>query len=224
MFEPILVFTALTGLFAQVALAATISRTVTDASGTPLKDVRIDHTGKMVVVSLLVEPSPDDVRTDGNGRFRVTTVAPAIVVRKPGYISKRVLVKDDAQEQIMLQRITAGSRCKQAPPPKVKTKRANDVDYGATWFYIKTKDGPKGILSGSGPSYSWGAPSNSDVWTSIEYVEVMYESGMIDASGHTSDGKYWRSRSKFGAAAQYYNVNRETAEQLDCVIDGLTLR
>lgn len=87
-----------------------------------------------------------------------------------------------------------------------------------------TKDGPKGILRGSGPSYSWGAPSNSDVWTSIEYAEVMYESGMIDASGHTSDGKYWRSRSKFGAAAQYYNVNREIAEQLDCVMDGVTLR
>jgi len=51
----------------------------------------------------------------------------------------------------------------------------------------------------------------------------MYESGMIDASGHTGDGKYWRSRSYFGAAAQYYNVNRETAEQLDCVMDHVTL-
>jgi len=93
----------------------------------------------------------------------------------------------------------------------------------ATWYYIETKGGPQGVLSGSGPSYSWGAPSNSDVWTSVEYAEVMYENGMIDASGHTSDGKYWRSRKKFGAAAQYYNVNRETADQLDCVMDRVTL-
>ena len=101
---------------------------------------------------------------------------------------------------------------------------ANDVDYTAIWFYIETKDGPKGILSGSGPSYSWGAPIDSNVWTSIEYSELMYESGMIDASGHTADGKYWRSRTKFGSAAQYYKVTQETAEQLDCVMDRVTLR
>jgi Carboxypeptidase regulatory-like domain len=211
-------------LSAQRTAAATLSGTVTDASGTPVKDARIDHTGRLVVVSLLVEPSPDDARTDADGRFRVTTVAPAIVVRKPGYISKRVPVTDDAEVQIILQRITAGPQCKLSPPPKVKTKKANDVDYTATWFYIQTKGGPKGILSGSGPSYSLGAPLNSDVWASIDYAEVMYESGMIDASGHTADGKYWRSRSKLGAAAQYYNVNRETAEQLDCVMDGVNLR
>ncbi len=218
------VFMLLTFLAAQPTTAATLSGTVTDASGTPVKDARIDHTGRLVVVSLLVEPSPDDTRTDADGRFRVTTVAPAIVVRKPGYTSKRVPVTDDAQVQIILLRINAGFRCKQSPPPKVKTKKANDIDYAATWFYIETKDGPKGILSGRGPTYSWGAPSNSDVWSSIEYAEVMYESGMIDASGYTTDGKYWRSRSIFGAAAQYYNVNREAAEQLDCVMDGATLR
>jgi hypothetical protein len=47
----------------------------------------------------------------------------------------------------------------------------------------------------------------------------MYESGIIDAWGHEEDGKYWRSRSIFGAAAQYYNVTREIAEQLNCVME-----
>ena len=214
----------LTYLAAQIAQAAMISGIVTDTSGTPIKDARIDHLDRMVVISSMVEPLPNEVRTDAKGHFRATTFAPAIVVRKPGYVSERVSVNDGAQERIVLERITSRSRCKQSPPPKVKTKRANDVDYTATWFYIQTKNGPKGVLSGSGPSYSWGAPNSQDIWTSREYAEVMYESGMIDASGNTSDGKFWRSRTKFGAAAQYYNVNRETAEQLDCVMDGITLR
>jgi hypothetical protein len=219
--SPFLLFIALLCL---PALAATISGTVRDMSGNPVENARIDHTGRMVVVSLLVDPFPNEVRTDASGRFRATTSAPAVVVRKPGYVSARVAVNDGDEEHIVLERITSYSRCKLSPPPKVKTKKTGDVDYTATWFYIQTKDGPKGILSGSGPSYSWGAPSSQDVWTSKEYAEVMYESGMIDASGHTSDGKYWRSRSKFGASAQYYDVNRETAEQLDCVMDGVTLR
>jgi hypothetical protein len=51
----------------------------------------------------------------------------------------------------------------------------------------------------------------------------MYESGIVDASGHSSDGKYWRQRSVFGAASQYYGQSRETAEQLDCVMDRIPL-
>jgi hypothetical protein len=51
----------------------------------------------------------------------------------------------------------------------------------------------------------------------------MYENGVIDACGHSADGKYWRSRSTFGASAQYYNQTRETAEQLDCVMDRVPM-
>jgi len=100
----------------------------------------------------------------------------------------------------------------------VKTKKANDIDYVATWYYIETKGGPQGFSAEAVRRTLWGAPSNSDVWTSVEYAEVMYENGMIDASGHTSDGKYWRSRKKLGRRLSYYNVNRETADQLDCVM------
>lgn len=217
----------LAGFAAREATAATISGTVVDASGMPIAGARVDHKGEMVVVpptSLNVKPSPDETRTDADGRFSVTTLVPAFVVRKPGYVSQRVLVTGDSQVQITLEKIKAETRCRQSPPPKVKTKKANDVDYTATWFYIETKDGPKGILSGSGALYSFGAPADSDVWTSIGYSEAMYESGMIDASGHTGDGKYWRKRSFFGAAAQYYNVDRETAELLDCVMDHVMLQ
>jgi hypothetical protein len=213
-------------LAAQPATAATLSGTVTDASGKPLRDARVDHTGRMVVVAatvLAVAPSPDEIRTDADGHFRVTTSNPAVVVRNPGFASQRVPISGEAHVQITLQPMRLASLCKQSPPPKVKTKKANDVDYTATWFYVGRKMDRKGILSGSGATYSLGAPSDSQVWTSTEYFEVMYESGMIDASGHSRDGRYWRSRTIFGAAAQYFNVTRETAEQLDCVMDNVIL-
>jgi len=206
----------------QLAAGATISGSVADTSGKAIQGVRVDHTGVRVVVPatrLAVKPTPDETRTDADGHFRVTTTSPAIVVRSPGYESQRVRLTGDAQVQITLRPIENASRCRLSLPLEVKTKEANDIDYTATWFYIETKDGPKGIISGKGPMYSWGAPSDSSVWTSVEYTEVMYESGVIDAAGHSADGKYWRIRSVFGAAAQYYNVDRETADQLDCVMD-----
>ncbi len=209
-------------LIAQTLGASTISGTVTDASGNPIKDARIDHTGKAVVVpspDLKVAPSSDEIRTDADGHFRVTTNAAAIVVRKPGYVSQRLLVTGDAHVEIVLQRIIAVSRCTQSSPPNVKRKAANDVDYAATLFTIETKDGPRAILSGRGPMYSWGAPLDSYVWKSIEYAEVMYPTGMIDAWGQSKDGTYWRSRSVFGASARYDEVSREAAEQLDCVME-----
>lgn len=133
----------------------------------------------------------------------------------PGYESRRLRVVGDAKVRI--------TRCKLSKLPIIKTKEANDIDYAATWFYIETKKGTKGILSGRGPSYSWGAPRDKDVWTSVEYTEIMYESGIVDASGLTPDGKYWRKRSVFGAASQYYDQTRETAELLDCVMDRVPL-
>ena len=43
-----------------------------------------------------------------------------------------------------MQETKAKSQCKQSPPPDVKSKKANDADYTAIWFYIETKDSPKG--------------------------------------------------------------------------------
>jgi hypothetical protein len=209
------------------ALGATIAGIVRDAAGKPLEDVRIDHTGKLVVVVPVdgaVKPSPDDVRTDSEGHFHVVTNVPAIVIRKPGYESQRVQITGDADLQITLMRTRSTSRCKLAVQPAFKTKDANDVDYTATWFYIETKQGPQGIISGSGPTYSFGAPNERQVWSSVEYSEFMRDNGVVDATGHSADGKYWRSLSIFGEAAQYFNQTRETAEQLDCVMDHVPIK
>jgi hypothetical protein len=207
-----------------VAFGAHISGTVKDSSGKPIEGVRIDHTGKQVVVGPPeIPPSPEEVRTDSEGHFRVETNVPAIIIRKPGYESERVRLTGDAELRITLIRIRSTSRCRLSAQPTYKTKDANDIDYTAKWFYIETKDGPQGIISGSGPMYSWGAPANEKVWTSTEYSEFMYENGVVDASGRSADGKYWRLRSIFGSAAQYYNQTRETAEQLDCVMDRVPM-
>ena len=212
---------------APTASVTTITGIVKDATGKPIENARIDHIGQRVVVastSLAVKPSPDEIRTDSEGKFRVVTDVPAIVIRIPGYESQRVRIAGDGQLEITLQRIRSTSRCKLSAPPAFKTKDANDVDYTAKWFYIETKDGPQGIISGSGPMYSWGAPDDRQVWTSVEYAEIMLDNGVVDASGHTADGKYWRSRGIFGAAAQYYNQTRDNAEQLDCVMDRVPIK
>jgi hypothetical protein len=195
--------------------------------GSRLQNVRIDHTGKVsvavVATSLSTKPSPDEIRTDAQGRFQVVTDVPAVVVRTPGYESRRLLITGDAQVQVTLQRIQSTSRCTLPETPVFKAKKADDIDYTATRFYVKTRKGPQGIISGRGPLYSLGAPSDKDVWTSVEYAEIMYESGIVDASGHFSDGKYWRQRSIFGAGSQYFGQTREVAEQLDCVMDRVPL-
>jgi len=51
----------------------------------------------------------------------------------------------------------------------------------------------------------------------------MTEGGVVDASGRAKDGTYWRSKSIFGAAAQYYRQTREDADLLDCVMDRLSI-
>jgi hypothetical protein len=214
--SPMLVLFA--GAILLAAAGATVTGIVRDAIGKPIENARIDHTGKRVVVaptSLAVKPSPDEIRTDAEGKFRVLTDVPAIVVRNPGYESQRVRITGDVQLETTLLRIRSSSRCKLAAPPAFKTKDANDVDYTAKWFCIETKDGLQGIISGTGPMYSWGAPDDVKVWTSVEYAEIMLDNGVVDASGHSADGKYWRSRSIVGTAAQYYDQTRETSEQLD---------
>jgi hypothetical protein len=207
-------------LFATHGMCTNISGVVTDQSGKPIEAARIDHTGAPVVNAPGVPNSdPADTQTtDAAGQFHITTEAPAIVIRKPGYESQRLLIKSDEAVKVVLRPIQPAS-CKVNPPPRWQKRQANDIDYSGTWFVVKTREGKKGIISGSGPSYSWGAPSDRDVWSSVEYYENMYPDGIIDARGHTSDGKYWRSKTVFGAAAQYYGMDAAAAQELDCVMD-----
>jgi uncharacterized membrane protein YeiH len=69
-------------LAAQPATAATLSGTVADASGKPIRDARVDHTGRMVVVAATAfsggcfrnlptpQPSPSFI-TEGEAEVRL---------------------------------------------------------------------------------------------------------------------------------------------------------
>src|SRR4051812_21760749 len=74
------------------------------------------------------------------------------------------------------------------------------------------------------PKLFMGAPEHGKVSLSIDYLEFMLESGVIDAAGRSTDGMYWRTKSVFGPAAEYFNQPREIAEQLDCVMDGVSIK
>jgi hypothetical protein len=167
--NPMLPYLPVAMALASLPLASgtTLRGIVTDASGKPLEDARIEHIGNRVVVSpteLALKPSAGEVRTDVDGHFQVVTEVPAIIVRKPGYQSQRIRLSGDAQVKVELQQINSWSRCKLSATPSFKTKESNDIDYTANWFYMVTKDGPKGIISGSGPMYSFGVPNDKDVW------------------------------------------------------------
>jgi hypothetical protein len=206
--------------------AVRVSGLVTDESGAPIAGARIDHTGTLVInppAVLNIDASPSDQRADAAGRFQVTTEAPAIVIRKPGYQSQRLRINGDENATVVLRHLQA-SPCKLSPPPRWKKKQANDVDYSGAWYVVNTKAGKKGIMSGSGPLYSFGAPNDNKVWTSLDYFEVMYPDGVIDARGHSSDGKYWRSKSVFGTAVQYDGMNQAATEPLDCVMDTIQVK
>lgn len=202
--------------------AAVVSGIVTDAAGQPLEGVRVDHLGRMVVIAPL-DPSgsndPGVIRTRADGRFRLVTFKSAVVVRKPGYESQRIRLSGDAELRITLQPIQSATRCRLPAAPAFESTPANDIDYTATWYFIRTKQGRQGVISGQGANYSFGAPSDNQVWTSLDYGEIMHLSGVIDAWGRSADGKYWRRRTAFGAGLQYYGQDRDTAEKLDCVLE-----
>lgn len=209
------------------APGAVVTGVVRAAGGTPMENARVDHIGKKVFVFAADQaspPLPGEVRTGADGGFHVRTDAPAVVVRNPGYVSQRIRITGDIQLDITLRRIQSTSRCTLAAPPAFRTSSANGIDYAATWYSIDSQDGPRRILSGRGPAYSRGAPSDRNVQKSVEYAEIMFDNGVVDASGHTADGKYWRYRGIFGAAAQYDDQTRAAAAQLDCVMDQIPIR
>ncbi len=217
---------ALAALFVlslSVSSAATISGTVRDPSGNPIPNARIDHIGIWTLVARPEVDDQDGLRTGPQGQFRAVTQATVFVIRKPGYMSQRIQVAGDADLQVTLSPIQSQNRCRLSTPPKFKTKSANDVDYTANWYWIKTQAGRAGIIAGSGGAYSFGAPSKQHIHNSTEYSEFMLPNGVIDAAGRDPNGTYWRSRTIFGKAAHYSSQTRDTADRLDCIMDRLLL-
>jgi hypothetical protein len=195
-----------------------VSLTVVDSEGKPIPNARIDHSGAMVFVG--APNLPIENGTDARGKAAVKTDRHAIVIRKPGYTSYRLMIDHDGEVRVTLAPLPPPLKCEPARIPDMTTREVRDVDYAETRTYIETPEGPKGIAKGQGPNYSFGAPIDSLVKDSAEYSEVMYSSGLIDARGKMPDGTFWRERTSFGEATHYRDVDQRTAQLLDRLIDG----
>jgi hypothetical protein len=217
--------------------ARRITGVVHDPEGKPVVEAHIDQT--------------DDpfhaYHTDSEGRFELDTSSPILVIRKAGFRSELVRTQDTTEVRVILQKLSGnrifptcsntgkklgikswGASFEFPKMPGVKaTRQGQDIDYGERKYYVKTKQGPRAIMHGSGPSWSFGTPLNQEVWQSVKYEEVVYDAGglmIIDARGQLPSGKWWRSISKFGESASYSKIDQETAKILDQFLDGACLK
>jgi hypothetical protein len=210
---------------------------IVDSDGTPVVGAAIDHSGDRL----------DAHQTDSSGRFEFNTRAPLLIIRKTGFRSELVHTQDATNIRVTLQKSTenrAFPTCSntglydgiegweasfQFPrKPAVRASRqGKDIDYGSRTYYVKTKNGPKGIMHGSGRLWTFGTPSDPDVWASVKYEEVTYDAGgriVIDARGQLSNGKWWRYLGMFGESASYSDMDEVTASILDRFLDDACLK
>jgi hypothetical protein len=210
---------------------------VVDPEEKPVPEARLDHTNDNRQLH----------QTDTNGRFELNTQAPAIVIRKAGFQSELVQMQDATEVRVALRKLT-GTRpfpsCSKTGPyegisgwdasfqfstvPGVTAgKQGQDADYGMRRYYVDTNQGPKGIMHGSGPLWSFGIPIDRDVWKSVKYEEVTYKFGdftVMDARGQFQNGNRWRYLGKVGESASYSDVDEATAKILDKFLDGACLK
>jgi hypothetical protein len=211
--------------------------TVVDSEGKPVADARIDHSNDRL----------KGHQTDPNGRFELDTQAPAVVIRKAGFQSALVATKDAGDVRITLKKLTENRpfpSCSKKGPyqgiegwgaafqfqkvPGVKaSSQGQDIDYGARSYYIRTPQGRKGIMHGSGGMWTFGIPIDQDVWRSVTYSEIVYDFAgltVLDARGAFESGNRWRYLGKFSESASYSNADPATADTLDRFLDGACLK
>lgn len=209
---------------------------VTDASGRPLSDVWICHTGPGL--------GPRYPKSDSLGRFDIETRAPAIVFRKGGFQSRYLRVSNKNQGSLaitlsgptpQMKPCSASSRCVSLKYfgsafclPRIRgvniSKQGNDVDYGCRSYWVATQEGKIVAQHNAGPLWGPGSPLEEEVWSSTEYHETAYQdregSLVTDARGESTAGKYWRVLGHSFESVSYRGVSAQQAAVLDPVIDG----
>ena len=113
----------------------------------------------------------------------------------------------------------------------------SDVDYVATRFVPTGGESRTlGVLHGWGFSWTYGYADRCDVWKSVEYREVFYETALShnphnppdprqskqlrDARGTTVDGKKWRYLGRFTESARYSDAIPAEAQAFDQLLDS----
>ncbi|HSP70266.1 MAG TPA: hypothetical protein VLN48_21225 [Bryobacteraceae bacterium] len=213
--------------------ARSVTGSVTDVDGKPIREARIDHSDNY----------REAIQTDAAGKFAVRTRAAALVIRKAGYRSQWIRTADISESPITLQPGDSNSQIRACPRtepcdsingwgaqfcfPRVAgvtaDRQGQDIDYGIRGY----STGSAGIRHGSGPLWSFGLPYDPDVWQSVEYQEKVFGTDpliTIDARGRTANGKRWRNLGKLGESASYRDVSEADARLLDQVLDGVCIR
>ena len=141
-----------------------ITGVVIDAEAKPIANAHIDHT--------------DDRRqahqTDSEGRFELDTRAPVVIIRKSGFRSELVRTRDATKARITLEKLNENRlfpTCSNNEQydgidgwgasfqfPRVSGiiagRQGRDADYAERSYYVETTQGPRGIMHGSGPTWS----------------------------------------------------------------------
>jgi hypothetical protein len=207
---------------------------VVDPDGKPVAGAQIDHSNHRQAHE-----------TDAEGKFTLDTRAPSVVMRKAGFRSELVRTQGSKSVQVILRKLEAifpicsdsgryegieggwgGSFRFSRLSGVIASPQIEDADYGARRYHVDT-EGLKGILHGSGPLWSFGTPSDLNVWRSVEYEEAVFDAEgvtIIDARGKLRDGNRWRYLGKFGESASYSDVDEATATILDQFLDGACLK
>jgi Carboxypeptidase regulatory-like domain len=212
----------------------TFSGVVTDGSGAPITDVSIDHTGSRSGI----------VKTDSQGKFEITTRAPAVVFRKDGFQSRYLRVEAGKSVGLSIRLDGPAPEARECGThfscsslkyfgstfclPKVRgvifSNQSNDVDYGKRVFWIAATARKVGLLHGAGPMWGEGLPLDEDIWTATEYREMDYRDRdgflIVDARGRSSDGKHWRELGHVFESASYRGVSDQDAILLDRLLDA----
>jgi hypothetical protein len=217
-----------------------ISGQVVDSNGVAIGDVSIEHAASLNprrVGGLWVAR----FSSDKEGRFKIKTRSPILVFVKPGHRSIRIPMKTEAKLKITLERAEGNfASCSQASTcdslggrlclPQMNDFRATeaglDVDYVARSYVTDISKGVRGIRHGRGMNWSSGRPGNKDVWSSVSYEEVVYDTlfpFLTDARGKTPGGKFWRYVGTDGESVSYEDMDATDAKKLDAFLDGMCL-
>lgn len=140
---------------------------VVDEDGKPIAKAEIGHSN---------DPK-NDHETNQDGHFELTSTAPVIVIRKPGYRSQRVSMQDVKVLQVTLRRLPAGGKF----PSCASTGRYLGI--------------PAFSLSGAADRAPWGKgfqfPKSPDIRATHGSMDVDYYSRRYFAKTKAASGGIW---------------------------------
>ncbi|HVW07091.1 MAG TPA: carboxypeptidase-like regulatory domain-containing protein [Bryobacteraceae bacterium] len=210
----------------------------------------VDSGGKPIEKAIVFSRNYRTAETGPDGRFETDTPDSAVVIRKAGFQSERILTQSASAMRVTLRPADRPNLPACSPDsgsvgledtvadfrfPRITgvkySDQGHDADYTSRSYYVGDRRTARGIMHGSGGMWSLGIPFDQDVLDSTEYRETVYPFRglggpmmIIDARGRLPDGTRWRFLGKFAETASYRNVNDETAQMPDRVLDGVCLK